>query len=655
TLTDLFPGINFFALDQQNAVAFIDDEKIYTKIADVVKELDTKRVTVVRKLKFVQPADINTPISSFLTDNGGTLEVDERTNSLIITASAEVINKVDEVLEHLDCRIPQVLIEAVVASVQLSNAESLGIEWQYIPSLKFINENLRFGTDEYIKMNIGSTANVGATLRFAVVNFADPNNPLSSVGDLQGLLNALAQYTSVNVIASPKVVVLDNKEATIDIGQEFPTYTIEKDPVTGQPYQIPSTQRVPITLTVTPHVGDDNIIELEVNPQIDIPAGKPTSTGQVPVSSSSANTKVLIQDGYTLIIGGLIQGSEDVTVSKVPVLGDIPVLGNLFKTKTTNRVNNETLIFITPRIIRPEAYVAQMEDEKAKYPLLSDYVVDFNGPDQPIGIEKEKIFLNLNTANFEELKKIPGIDEAIAKLIVAYREKYGNFRQLEDLLLVPGVNEDIYRLARPYLYVVETKVPKERIPQVKPEEKEKVKIPAEERKIEKPKEKIEVIKPVEKKETITKVNLNTAQLKELETIPGLTKFEAMLIIAYRDEYGLYKKVEDVYNVPGIDKESHPELTEYLYIEEPKIEVKVKPQKEERVVKEEKIKEEVKVNINKAEYTELMKTLGISEYQARMIVAYRDSKGSFKKNEGLLNVPGIDEELYNKIKDKITVD
>lgn len=261
-----------------------------------------------------------------------TIEADEQQNALIIRATPSRYREMLNLLQQLD-RLPgQVALQVIVAEVELSDNQSTGIDWFYNSVNNF---------DKSVSLNLTSGS---GTLALAAVK-----------GDWRVALNMLARQTDLRVLSRPYLVVRDGESANINSGQQVPVVT-ETSSNDQNPDRIRTAvqyRSTGISLSVTPVINADGLVSLQISQETS--KSEPTQGFEVAtptILTRNISTSVLAADGQTIVLGGLIK--EDITDidSKVPVLGSIPVLGRLFRTKGENFSRTELLVMITPRIVR---------------------------------------------------------------------------------------------------------------------------------------------------------------------------------------------------------------------------------------------------------------------------------------------------------------
>ncbi|NLB95004.1 MAG: type II secretion system protein GspD [Armatimonadetes bacterium] len=267
------------------------------------------------------------------TEKAGTVLIPEgsTTNTLLLIGARPDIAKVKDYLDRIDVAPKQVMIDVKVTDVSLSDAEQLGITWNW--TTLGIQEIAPEGSETIPRMQFG---------RFG-------HAPMV----FNATLEALLKTNKARLLANPRVAVLDGRTASIHVGDTVRYLAQRTSGINGTTVTI-GEESVGVVVSVSPRVGGDDVIVLDVKPKVNVITGfTPTGDGgQVPnTSERSVETVVRLRDGETLAIGGLIRDDDTVTMQKVPGLGDLPILGELFKYRNRQRSNSEVLIFITPTIV----------------------------------------------------------------------------------------------------------------------------------------------------------------------------------------------------------------------------------------------------------------------------------------------------------------
>ncbi|MBI5241934.1 MAG: type IV pilus secretin PilQ [Elusimicrobia bacterium] len=349
--------------------------------AQLAKERTTATtITKIIPLNYTKASDIIPAIAAVRSAEGrtGSATADPKTNSLILTASPDGMATEERLIAQLDVRPKQVLIEAKLVEVTLTNGLDYGIQWDYFQldrgralkkngvtsigspiGLTAVTPGNLMGSGE--STVAGDGTGVGASGRGTGVNLPAQNVlgalTLGRVTNnylLNMTLTAAATQGKVKVLSDPKIATLNNQPANINVTTQYPYVTSSIASTSGGAVTSAVTYvPVGIQLTVTPTINADGRITLVVNPMVSQPsATAPAAAGGAPgIDARSAQTTVLIRDGDTIVIGGLISDQVQETVGKIPILGDIPLLGALFRNKHKLRTRTELLIFVTPKIM----------------------------------------------------------------------------------------------------------------------------------------------------------------------------------------------------------------------------------------------------------------------------------------------------------------
>lgn len=261
----------------------------------------------------------------------GSVNFDSRTNSLVVTDIPPRIEEVGRLIRELDTETLQVEITAKLVDVDATATRRLGILWN-VDNLGDVSEGTSLSGEVAEGLQDAS-----GSLQFGLVR---------SWGNLEATLQALEQSNDANIISNPKITTINNSPASILVGKEIPLITLDE---AGNP--VTELKKVGITLRVTPFINADKRITMELHPEISDLSSQATVQGGIIFIKSEAETRVMVEDGQTAVIGGLIRTNETRFERGVPVLKSIPFLGALFRTTDTVREKRELLIFVTPRIV----------------------------------------------------------------------------------------------------------------------------------------------------------------------------------------------------------------------------------------------------------------------------------------------------------------
>lgn len=355
-----------------------------------------------------------------------TIEADEGTNSLIITAEADVMSSLQAVIERLDIRRAQVLVEAIIVEINSSKERDLGIQWM------FSNSAGAYGSSSMADGLLTSTAaaafGVSPSSTSTTTTTVDPRlalgDALSStkgqvfgigrIGDnfsFNAVLNALQQNTDANILSTPSLLTLDNEEASIVVGQEVPfktgSYTSTGNAsAVSSPFETIQRQNVGLTLKVTPHINEGDSLVLEISQEVSSLTGAASTVNasDVITNQRKIESKVLADNGQVIVLGGLIKDDVQETAQKVPLLGDIPWLGRLFRSNASTKTKTNLMVFLRPVIMRDGRMLTGATGDK--YRIMRDAQLDIRARGSDFLDKKD---LPLLPEWEEQLKKIEAL------------------------------------------------------------------------------------------------------------------------------------------------------------------------------------------------------------------------------------------------------
>ena len=311
------------------------------------------------------PNSLSSSMMHVVTDLTGEVSVvaDPDTNSLLVTTATKYQQQVKHIIEELDKPVPQVLIKVLIAEVTHEDAGDWGVDFSILnqrPSGKGLTVGQSMG-------NTSAYANNGGL----AVSLLE--------GNVQATLHALATEGKLDVLSRPYILASDNQQASISVGQQVPIVTNVQVTDTGQLITTPTYQPVGIILNVTPHINPEGLVILDVAPEI----SQLTSSNiqiapgvQSPVfDQRTAQSRVGIPDGKTIVIGGLMEDRKNTTINKVPILGDIPLIGELFRRTQTDKTKTELLIFLTPHVAQQPDLLDPMSKQEIEHTKLTPNAV----------------------------------------------------------------------------------------------------------------------------------------------------------------------------------------------------------------------------------------------------------------------------------------
>ncbi|MBI5096780.1 MAG: type II secretion system secretin GspD [Nitrospirae bacterium] len=301
-------------------------------------------------------------------EGGISVTADKATNSLIIMASPEDYERLTSIIERLDVKRKQVFVEAAIVEMSLDKTRELGIEWRTTENPSATGYTIAGGTilaPTGIKDFSVNPLSVNGLVVAGVKGFL-PDGKTLNVG---ALLRAFQADTDVNILSTPNILTLDNQEAKIIVGQNVPFITGTSQTAGGNVQATIERKDVGIQLKITPHTTESDLVRLDLYQEISSLGGSvPVGPDQeVPITNKrSAETSVVVRNNETVVIGGLIKDDLTVTERKVPILGDLPILGYLFRYQSKQKGKTNLILFLTPHIIRDSEALEKISNEKRK-------------------------------------------------------------------------------------------------------------------------------------------------------------------------------------------------------------------------------------------------------------------------------------------------
>ncbi len=371
-----------------NSLIISGPEKARQRITSLLKSLDVEeseegntRVYYLKYAKATNLVEVLTGVSEKLKDEKGNsrkpsstsamdnvaITADEQTNSLVITADQSVQEKLATVIARLDIRRAQVLVEAIIVEVQDGNGLNLGVQWanKNVGAQQFTNTGLPVfnaaqGVADY-KKNGGITSANPAWDMFSAYNGM-------AAGFFNGawgvLLTALASNNKNDILATPSIVTLDNKLASFNVGQDVPVLSGSQTTSGDNVFNTVERKTVGTKLKVTPQVNEGDAVLLEIEQEVSSVDSSSNSTLGPTFNTRTIQNAVLVKTGETVVLGGLLDDFSKEQVSKVPLLGDIPLVGQLFRYTSTERAKRNLMVFIRPTIIRDDDVYRSLSKEK---------------------------------------------------------------------------------------------------------------------------------------------------------------------------------------------------------------------------------------------------------------------------------------------------
>jgi type IV pilus assembly protein PilQ len=357
--------ISIAANESTNVIIISGPPDAVAELEAIAQELDVAEPTLATeteaiKLNYAEPGDVLPLVSSMLTPEGiGSVEGDERSRHIIVTDIPVVIDKVRSLVQQLDAPVKQVAIEAMVVDAVLRDSSQTGVNWL----LDLVRERDRTGNVSGILSGrrnarnqvVGSVDDLNLGANLGNVGSADLDAGILTFGlltddfDFRGAIAAEAASSNAEILANPMVTTVENQEALIQIVQEFPYQEITQT-TQGPPVSSTEFKEIGVELGVLPRVTHEDDIVVRVDAKQSSISGL-TQDG-IPIEDRrTAGTTLLTENGQTIFIGGLRDISDRTDISKVPVLGDVPIVNFMFRTTDMEEIHTELLIFLTCRVM----------------------------------------------------------------------------------------------------------------------------------------------------------------------------------------------------------------------------------------------------------------------------------------------------------------
>ena len=319
-----------FGMIRVSEIGRLTKEELELQSADRKKEELLPLMTRIIFINNSNAEEMKTALQNIVSQRGK-LDVDTGSNSLIVNDTEPVIEKIQEMVKTLDKKTYQVDINAKLVDVDVEATRELGIDWGLL--------NLHasgLGGVGSVEINNAIPTSAG-TAKFGTVR---------SWGELNAIIQMLEKTNKANIISNPRITTMDNREARILVGKEIPLIVADE---AGNP--ITELTKIGIMLKVTPHVNSDRTITLDMHPEVSDLQSESTAQGGIIISTNEADTRVVVKNGETAVIGGLIKNSETSVRRGVPILKDVPFFGWLFSSSSKASKKQELVIFVTPTIV----------------------------------------------------------------------------------------------------------------------------------------------------------------------------------------------------------------------------------------------------------------------------------------------------------------
>lgn len=308
----------------------------------------------------------------------GIIQADAATNSIIITAPDAIYNNLRAGLDKLDMRRAQVYVEALIAEVTAEKAAEFGIQWQDMSGLGKAGAQAFGGTNfgnagQNIVGIARNPTSVASGLNIGIVKGQVTIPGIGQVVNLGLLVRALETDARANILSTPTLLTLDNEEASIIIGQNVPfvtgQYAMSGAATTPTPFQTVERRDVGLTLRIKPQISEGGTVRLQMYQEVSSVDTATANPAGVTTNKRAVSSTVLVDDGQIVVIGGLIQDSISDGEQKVPLLGDIPLLGGMFRYRTRSHTKTNLMIFLRPTVVRDSQRANAYSSERYDYIL----------------------------------------------------------------------------------------------------------------------------------------------------------------------------------------------------------------------------------------------------------------------------------------------
>ena len=414
-------GVKVVADERTNSVLISGEKSMRLKIKALIISLDTPKKggagdTEVRYLRYADaeklaeklkgqatatakaqggPGSTTTPQTASVSGTGQsnldastTLWADVPTNALIITAPPKIMRSLMAVIDKLDIRRAQVEVEAIIVEVDVNKSSNLGVQWitegnnsvagiinlpgsgtsivdLAAAAIGFSASGVTGTTGTGVAASGITSSTIGTGATFAVGRY----NANSGI-NFAALVQALRSDGTSNIISTPSLITMNNEEAEVKVTQEIPlitgSYSSSTASVNGttSPFETIQREEVGTILKVTPHISEGDTVQLKIEQEDSSPGAKLTDSADISTNKRSIKTTILIEDGGVIVLGGLMSDTVTESEDRVPFLGAIPILGNLFKSRSGSRQKKNLLVFIRPRILRDDVQTETLSEGK---------------------------------------------------------------------------------------------------------------------------------------------------------------------------------------------------------------------------------------------------------------------------------------------------
>ncbi len=352
----------------------VDKNMVRIVPASEIAQVAEKLVSRIYRITYADVTEVEKALTKFISKQGS-LSSNPGTSNVMVTDTESKIKAIDTFIDEIDRITPQILVEARIYDITSKDRLDLGVEWEAGTNTTYdaLGQPTAGNRDPFIGSGFaGTTSNAESTV--AAIRFGWLNQDI----DLDFMLRAQQENIDAKLLANPRVLVLDNEKALIKIISEIPYQELTESALGGS-IGTTAFREVGVELEVTPHLTREDMIRLRLRPKFSVVTGQVQVVGltasypQPVVDRREADTTLLVGDGQTVVLGGLRKREATKQINKIPLLGDIPLVGLLFRFEGEDTVTSELVVFITPRIVE-QPVMSQIEQKQFE-------TTEFNGPE----------------------------------------------------------------------------------------------------------------------------------------------------------------------------------------------------------------------------------------------------------------------------------
>lgn len=343
---------------------------VLTGISDSLKTSSTSSSSSSSKRR-TSKSRRRTTSSSSSTEQKVSIQADEATNALVITAPPKILNSLKTVIAQLDIRRAQVLVEAIIVEVSADKSSELGVNWLMDGASRNSSQDGYAATSNFggiLSSMLSLSQGTGSIPGGFTVGIGDFRNGRTRFG---AIVTALASNSASNILSTPTIMTTDNEAAEIRVAENVPfvtgQYSNSGSSSSVSPFQTIKREDVGLILKVKPQINEGNAIKLDIEQEMSSLSTSAANAVDITTKKRSIKTSLIVEDGQVIVIGGLIDDTVDDTEQKVPGLGDLPLVGDMFKYTKTSKMKRNLMIFIHPTIIRDTATSLAYTHKKYDY------------------------------------------------------------------------------------------------------------------------------------------------------------------------------------------------------------------------------------------------------------------------------------------------